>query len=177
MQEDAAVGLERDASTILVRLAHHRHWVQRLAALVFLTEYLTLTVDLSCQMCRQCVDAAHADAVQTAGDLVGALVELTACMEHRQNDFQGRTLLLLVHARGDTTTIVEHADGVTFQNIYCNPIAIASHGLVDRVVNYFVNQVMQAPEMNVADVHGRAFAHCLKAFQNLNLIGTVFFAC
>ena len=37
--------------------------------------------------------------------------------------------------------------------------------------------MMQATEMDVADIHGRTFAHGFEAFEDLNLISTIFFAC
>ena len=37
--------------------------------------------------------------------------------------------------------------------------------------------MMQATEMDVADIHGRTFAHGFEAFKDLNLTGTIFFAC
>ena len=45
-------------------------------------------------------------------------------------------------------------------------VAVAGHGLVDGVVDDFVDQMVQAPRVRGADVHGRPFAHCLQAFED-----------
>ena len=175
--ENRAVGLEGDTRAVLVGRADHFHVVKRLAALVFLLENLAFAIDLGGKVRRQCVHAADAHAVQTAGDLIGTLVELTTGVKHRQNNFEGRTVFLGVHARGDTTAVVEDADGVARQDAHVDGVAIARHGFVDGVVDHFIYQMMQAAEMHVADIHGRTFAHGLQAFKDLDFTGTIFFAC
>ena len=122
---------------------------------------------------RQGVDAGDTHAVQTAGDLVTVLVELTAGMQHGEHDFQSAAMLLLVHTRRDTTAVILDTDGVVFQNFHIHVRAIAGHGLVDTVIDNLIHQVVQAAFADIADIHGRALAHSLKAFQNLNTTGRI----
>ena len=49
-------------------------------------------------------------------------------------------------------------------------VAITRHGLVDAVVDHLVDQVMQPGHINVADVHGRPFAHSLEPFEYFYIV-------
>ena len=67
--------------------------------------------------------------MQTARDLVGALVELTPCVQDRQYDLQSTLAFLLVDVYGDTSTVVLDFDGVvlvdgTSQGAYVRPPAL-----------------------------------------------------
>ena len=50
---------------------------------------------------------------------------------------------------------------------------MAGEGFVDRVVHHLVHQVVQTTRPGGADVHARALAHRLQAFQHLDLLGAV----
>ena len=67
-------------------------------------------MDLGDQQRRKRVDARDADAVQTSRDLVAALVELTAGVEHRQHHFERRFALLLVVVGRNASAVVLDAD-------------------------------------------------------------------
>ena len=89
--EDLRVGLERDLRAAALRRAGDGEVDQRLAALVALLVGLLVAPDLEVEPLRQRVDHRHADAVQAAGHLVAAVVELAAGVQHRQRDFSRRT--------------------------------------------------------------------------------------
>ena len=55
--------------------------------------------------------------------------------------------------------------------------AEAGQSLVDRVVDYFIYEVMQAFDAYVADIHGRAFPYRLQAFEHLNVAGAILLRC
>ena len=48
---------------------------------------------------------------------------------------------------------------------------VAGHRFVDRVVDDFVDEVMQAALRGVADVHRRAFADVLQVAEMLEVLG------
>ena len=50
---------------------------------------------------------------------------------------------------------------------------VAGQGLVDRVINDFVDKVMEPGRSRGADVHGWTLTHRFKAFENLDLVGSV----
>ena len=111
--EDLPVGQERDLRARSVPFSalpvdlHRRHGI---AALVLLVPDLSVAVDLHLEPFAQRVHDRHADAVQTARDLVRVLVELAAGMEHGHDDFEGRALLLLVHVGRNAAAVVDDGD-------------------------------------------------------------------
>jgi hypothetical protein len=71
--------------------------------------------DLDVELLRERVDAAHAHAVQAAGDLVGGGVELAAGVQLGQHHLHGRHLLAvgqIHHVHGNAAAVVDHGDGV-----------------------------------------------------------------
>src|SRR3972149_11244622 len=52
-------------------------------------------------------------------------------------------------------------------------VRAASHGLVDRVVHDLVDEMMEAPLADVADVHVRPLADRLHALQHLDRVDAI----
>ena len=132
-----------------------------------------VAADRQAQPLRQAVDAAHADAVQAARDLVAVLVELAAGVQLGQRDLGGRALrlVLVVHldAGRDAAAVVDHRDRVVGVDGDDDVVAEAGQRLVDRVVDHLEHEVMQAGAVGrVADVHARALAHRLQPFEDLD---------
>jgi hypothetical protein len=50
---------------------------------------------------------------------------------------------------------------------------VTSHRFVDRVVDDFVNEVVETSRGRGPDVHARALAYCLETFENLDLTSVV----
>ena len=95
-REDGRVGPELLARARLVGVAHDFHIVERLSLFVFLLIDVAVAIDLRHHPRRQRIDARNAHAVQAARHLVGAFVELTARVQHRHHDLEGRLVHLLV---------------------------------------------------------------------------------
>jgi hypothetical protein len=76
LREDRRVGQERDARAGLVGGADLRERLDRLAAAIGLAPHRPAAPDLELELLGQRVHHRHADAVQAARDLVGAVVEL-----------------------------------------------------------------------------------------------------
>ena len=167
--EDGAVGPELLARSRQLRVADYLHVVQRLALLVLLLVDVAVAEHLRQHVCRQGVHARHAHAVQTAGNLVGTLVELTAGVEHGHDNFQGRLVHLLVLVDGNATAVVLNGDTVIFVDGYFNVGAVAGHGLVDGVVDGLIDQVVETLLADVSDIHGRALAHGLQSLEHLDV--------
>ena len=133
-------------------------------------------------MCRERVYATHTHTVQSSADLIRAFVELTSCVEYSHNDLQSTLVQFLVHIHRNTAAVVFHGDRVVLVDSYLYVGAVTGHSLVDRVVHSLVYEVMKSFLAYVADVHRRAFAHCLKSFEDLNITGgivtfVVFYVC
>jgi hypothetical protein len=90
-----------------------------------------------------------------------------------EGDLGGRALgLVLVvhlHAGGDAAAVVDDGDRVVGVDGDDDVVAVAGQGLVDRVVDDLEDEVVQAGAVGrVADVHARALAHGLEAFEDLD---------
>ncbi len=132
---------------------------------------LALTADLQLQPDGQCVDDGDADAVQTAGDLVGILVELTAGMQLGHDDFSRRDAFTGMDIRRDAATVVGDRHRTIRIERDGDEIGIAAERFVDGVVDDFVNHVMQTGTIiRVADVHAGTLAHGIKTFQDLDAV-------
>ena len=68
----------------------------------------------------------------------------------------------------DATSVVGNFGstiGHDFDNYF---IAGARHGFIDRVVDYFVNHVVQSALADITDIHCRTALYRLKSFENLD---------
>ena len=86
-----------------------------------------------------------------------------------RTDLQSALVLLLVHVHVDAAAVVLHGDAAVFVDGDFDVGAITGQRFVDGVVHRLVNEVVETLLGDVADVHGRALAHSLKAFQHLNV--------
>ena len=120
-------------------------------------------------MCRKSVNTTYAHTVQTTTDFVRTLVKLTSGMQYCHNNLKSRLVQLLVLIYWDTAAVVLNCYRLVFVDGYLDVRAIASHSLIDRVVNSLIYEVVKSLLAYVADVHRRALAHCLKSFKNLDI--------
>jgi len=181
--EDLGVGQEVHLGAALVGVADDLHGrdldaVHRLqqavlheAAAEFELVDLALAAHHQAQHGAQRVHAAHAHAVQAAGDLVAVLVELAARVQLGQRDLGGRALgLVLVvhlHAGGNAAAVVGDGDRVVGVDGHDDVVAVAGQRLVDGVVDHLEDEVVQPGAVRgVADVHAGALAHGLKPFED-----------
>ena len=140
---------------------------------------MPFTADLDLAPLRQEVDDGHAHAVQTSGGLIGALLEFAAELEHRHHAFQRRDVAahfmreLLVPFDGNPAAVIFDRDGAVRVDGHRDVLGKAGHRFVDRVVDDFVDQVVQASLADIADVHGRAFAHVFQIGKVLQVLGSV----
>ena len=144
----------------------------RRAALVALDVDVAVAPDLHVEPLGQRVHDRDADAVQSARHLVAVVVELAAGVQHGEHDFGGRTAAL-VHVDGNAAAVVDHRDRAVDVDRDVDFGAIAGQRFVDRVVDDLVDQVVQAGRAGRADVHRRALANRLEAFEHLDLVGAV----
>ncbi len=103
--------------------------------------------DLHVELLAQRVHAAHAHAVQAAGNLVGRGVELAAGMELGEHHLHGRHHLAVAHGHQvhrDAAPVIDHRDGVVHVNDYVDFLAIAGQGLVHGIVHHLVDQMVQS---------------------------------
>ena len=112
--------------------------------------------------------------MQAARDGVAAATELAAGVQHREHDLDRRLGRVgRVRVDRDATAAVDHADAAVGQDRHVDQVVVTGQRLVDRVVDDLVDEVVQAPLTGRADVHARALAHRLEAFEHLDGVGPV----
>ena len=124
---------------------------------------------LDFEVLGQGVDDGHADAMEAAGNLVGILVELAARVQLGHDDFGGRDAFALVDFNGNAAAVVAHGGGAVGVQGHVDAVAMPGQGFVDRVVDDFIDHVVQAGAViGVADVHAGTFAHGIEALEDLD---------
>lgn len=167
--EDFAVGLERYGRTAVRAFAYDLHRRRGRSLAVGLPVDLAFAVHLGDEKGRERIDARDAHAVQTARDLVTALVELAARVQYGEHHFERRLALFLVEVGRDAAAVVAHGDRVVLVDRYVDMRAVACERFVDRVVHDLVDEVVESLFADVADIHGRTFAHRFEPFQHLDI--------
>ena len=171
--ENAGIWPELLTRTRLVGIANYLHRIERFALFVFLLVDFSVTEHLRHHVGRQCINTADTHTVQTTADLVGTLIELTTRVQYGHNHLERTLVQLLMFVYWDTTSVVLNGNGVVVVYGYFDMAAIACHSLVDRVVYCLVDEVVKSFFAYVANIHRRAFAHCFKSFEDLNITGRV----
>ena len=106
--------------------------------------------------------------METAGDLIGVVIELTTRVQHRHDHFCRRYALFMLLSR-DATPIITNAYGFIRVNNNIYLVAVSGQSLIDRIINNLEDHVVQAcAVIGVADVHARTLSYRIKALQNLN---------
>ena len=170
--ENLRVGLEGDLRAAPLRRAGDFERGRRRAALVGLLVDLAVAPDFEVERLRQRVDDRDADAVQTAGHLVAVVVELAAGVQHGQHDFGGR-LAARVQVDRNAAAVVDDGDRAVDVNRDVDLIAEAGQRFVDRVVDDFVDEMMQPRRPGRPDVHRGPLADGLEPFEDLDFVGAV----
>jgi hypothetical protein len=170
--EDLIVRPEGDLGSALLRRARDVEVAKRIASLVRLRIHLTVAPDLQFQRLGERVDDRHAHAVQTARDLVAVVVELAACVQHRQRHFGCRSPAAVAIDR-NAAAVVHDRHRMIDVNRDVDLIAEPGERFVNRVVDDLVDEMVQAGHSRRADVHGRTFADGLETLEDLDLVRAV----
>ena len=112
--------------------------------------------------------------MKATGDPVSAAAELAARVKGREHDLDGGSAVLRSWDRlhRDTAPVVGNADRAVGVDRDDDLVGMAGHRLVDRVVDYLVDEVVQASGAGGADVHPRAVADVLYALENGMLLAS-----
>ena len=122
---------------------------------------------------RQRVDHGDTHAVQTAGNRVTAAAELAAGMQLGHHRFDTGDAFARHDVDRDASTVVDHPDAVVRQDGHFDMGGEAGESLIHRVVDNFVDQMMQASRTGRTDIHARADTHRFEAFQHAQVAGVV----
>ena len=140
---------------------------------------LPVAPDNGIQPFGQGIHDRQSDTVQSTGNLITLLVELPARVKRRHDYFHGRSAVLRMYVRRYSSSVIAHGCRSVAVDSHFYVLADAGHRLVDAVVEYFVDKVMQTPVVCASYVHAGSLPHCLETFQDLNAVGvvTVIFQC
>jgi hypothetical protein len=170
--EDFRVGFERDLRAPLLRRPGDFEVADGLAALIFLLVDLAVAPDLQIELPGQGIDDRDADAMEAARHFVAVVIELAARVQDGQHGFGRRPPVRHVVDR-DAAAVVDDRDRAIDVNGCVDLIAEARERLVDRVVDDFVDEMMQPGRPRGSDVHGRPLADRLETLEDLNLVRAV----
>ncbi len=141
-------------------------------------ELAAVALDLELEPTRKRVHDRHAHAVQTTGDLVALAAELSARVQHREDDLRGRLVGIFgVGVDGNPAAVVDHPAPAVGQERDVDARRETGQGLVHGVVDDLVDEVVQTRGTGRADVHAGALAHRLKTLQNRYVFGAVRHTC
>ena len=145
----------------------------RHAPLVLLLVDVPVAADFHLAPLGEEVDHGDAHAVQTAGGLVGPLGKLAAELEHGHHALQRGEAQVGMDLDGDAAAVVLDRHRAVVVDGHGNDRGKAGHRFVDRVVDHFVDQVVQPADRRIADVHAGPLADVLQVGQVLELVGAI----
>src|SRR6185437_190813 len=99
--------------------------------------------------------------------------ELSAGMEGGHDHLERADLRLRMDPHRDAAAVVYDAHVAAGQERHLDVVREAAHGLVAGVVEDLPDEVVEAVRTRRADVHARALAHRLEAFEYGNRGGIV----
>ena len=149
------------------------------AALVLLLPDMAVAVDLHLAPLGEEVDHRHAHAMEAAGGLVGALLELAAELEDRHHPLERGDVAihllreLRVPLDRDATAVVLDGHAAVHIDRDAHPLRMARHAFVDRVVDDLVDEMVETTGGVVADVHAEPFADMLPVGEVEKILGGV----
>lgn len=136
---------------------------------------LAVTADSELQPDRERIDHRDAHAMQTAGHLVGILVELSARVQLRHDDFGGGNAFGRVDIGRNAAPVIRDRHRPVGVQRHRHQIGMTGKRLVDGVVDHFVDHVVQAGTViGITDIHAGPLAHGIKTLEDLDRIGSIF---
>ncbi len=117
-----------------------------------------------------------ANSVETTGNFVSIRVELSARVELGHHDFGRGPLLFLHHVHGNAAAVVDgnaaavvdYRDRVINVYVHFHRVAVPGQSFVNRIVDYFIDQMMQSYLARGPDIHRRPLAHGIAPFEHCN---------
>ena len=132
-----------------------------------------VALHLHVELGGQGVDDGRAHPVEPPRRLVGALAELAARVQLREDHLESRHVAVGVLVNGDATAVVDDLDGSVAVQRHVHPRGEVGSSLVDGVVDDLPYEVHQPVGAVAADVHGRPLADSFQALERLDGVGVV----
>ena len=171
--EDVGVGPEGYLGTrLLERLALH-HRTDGPTAGEALGPHESIPPNLGVEPDGEGVHHRDTDAVEAAGNLISAGVELPAGVEGAEHRGQRRLARLGVAIHRDAAPVVHNPDPSIGEEGHIDLGAEPGHGLVDRVVDHLPDQMVEAAEDGGPDVHPGSATDRLETLQDSDVLCVV----
>src|SRR5581483_3734003 len=159
------------AGVILGHRTNSKQGSDRHAALVALAIERAVAFDLHLAPFGERVDHRNAHTVQATADLVAAAAEFASGVQDGHYHLQRREArTLMVFFDGDAAPVVLDRDGAVSVNSHTDSAGKAGHHLVDTIVYYLLDQMVQPALVRRANIHAGTHAHRLQALENLNIL-------
>ena len=134
--------------------------------------------DLDHRVGRQRIDHRDPDAVKAARRGVGLVGELPARMERGHDHLErrlARIFGMLVDRHAAAVVGDRQPPGGAFGGLQrdLDPVGVPGHRLVHAVVEHLGGEMVKRPLVGPADIHARAAADGLQAFEHLDRVGVV----
>jgi len=167
--EDVGAGEKSDGRTGLVGLVQLLHRAVRHPQGEALPPMVPVPAHVGDHPGAQRVHHRTTHTMQAAGHLVTACPELATGVQHRQHQRQRRNTLSRVDSHRDTAAVVDDPTSAAVDQLDFDVIAIAGQGLVHRVVDDLIDQMVQAALPGGADIHAGTLANRLQPLKHLDL--------
>ena len=111
--------------------------------------------------------------MQTTRDYIGFLVKFSSCMKFCKCYFYCRNFLGWMHINRNSSSVIFNSHGTIFidSNLYF--FTITGKCFINRIVNNFINKMMQTLFSGASYVHAWSFPNSFKTLQNLNLFSCI----
>ncbi|MPN59151.1 hypothetical protein SDC9_206871 [bioreactor metagenome] len=91
--------------------------------------------------------------METTGNFVGIFVEFSSGTDFGHDHFQCGFLLFFVKIYRNSSAVVTHGNSVSLMDSYIDGVAMSSERLVNRIIHYFINQMVKTSGSHITDVH------------------------
>ena len=127
-----------------------------------------------CKQVRgQCVNARNTHTVQSSRDFIAVFVKLTASTNFGHDHLQSGHTFFFVYIDGNPPAVIFNTNGVVFLDDHIDCGTMTGKGLINRVVDNLIYEVVQSANTHVTDVHGRPHAHVFHPFKGLDITRVV----
>ena len=115
-------------------------------------------------------------AMEPAGNLIAPAAELSSGMKDGKYHLHRRDPGLFLDVHRDPAAVVHHRNGIIRVDLDVDGITVSRQGLIHGIVYDLIYKMMKSPGGSAPNIHSRSFSYCFKAFQDLNLVGSIFCA-
>ena len=123
---------------------------------------------------RESVDNGCSDAVKASRKFIALSAEFASGVKDGENDLKSRYAHLRVNVTRDPSSVVPDRTASVGKELYLYPVTFAGKRLVDRVVHYLVDKVMQTPDRSRSDIHSGTYPYGFKALKDLYLTFVIY---